>query len=475
MPQSKKMRPGDLTTSQLAFISGLFHDIGKLSHEFIKSKEPQTTVTDFHGQILWRDREKIPEKLWHFLNDPWPEHPDITIAKLTCSHHGCQRCLGPDGCRGLEDHPIKKHLQTFDRCDTSNPADSGKQFADDMEMVSLFGKTKRIDPATFDEIRLNLYKKLDEALESSTTPKELIISWTTLILEATANAFCETRKFATDLTLGAHLLSTAILFSLGIEEKHILCTSIPLSESFSNGYSIGNDGCERAVLTTMRNMLPDEVIHDRFTPFDEFIWLVDALPDNDPPIESILEICRTSWVKQPEDIEPGYTFDRLTTDLDKLKDLARLSYSEDLEGKRRSWGRHLKNLKKAESLGKLDDLWLAHLRMLESRLEEIELVLGQIGSVNELLIKNGWKDCPEAYEWAWFFLSKTMSPIRPTSPVTWARRILEEDPFDSKESAVKWVLGRRLTLGRWLAIKFEQAQEKGGIAGFVSECLSSGS
>lgn len=471
MAQIKKMRSGVLTTTQLAFISGLIHDIGKLSFEFIKSKEPQTTFTDFHGQILWQDKEKIPKKLWYFLNDPWPEHPEVTIARLACSHHGCQRCLGPDGCEGLEDHPIKKLLQTYDRCDTSNPADSGKQNACNMEMESFFGIKKKIDPLTFDAIRFNLYQKLDEALGSSKTPHQLILEWTTLILGATINAFCETRKFATDLTLGAHLLSTAILFSLGVGGKHILCTSIPVSEKFTNGFSIGEDGYERAILTTERNMLPDEIIHDRFIPFNEFIWLVDALPDHEPSLESILEKCRTSWVKQPEDIEPGYTFDKLTFDLDKLKDLAKLSYAQDLEEKRRSWGRHLKNLKKAEMLGKLDSEWTQHLKILESRLEEIEQVLSQIGSVSELLAKNGWGDCPEAYEWAWFFLSKTMSPIRPTSPVTWARRILEEDPCDSNESAVKWVLGRRLTLGRWLAIKLEQAQRDGTIADFVRECL----
>jgi hypothetical protein len=466
------VRTSDLTKQQLAFLAGLLHDIGKLSGNFIKSKEPHSSVTDFHGQILWQDREFIPSQLRDFINQPWSESKEITIAKLVCSHHGCQRCLGPTGCQGLEDHPIKKNLQTYDRCDTSNPSDNGKQNSEHMEMTDFFGKTKIIDISTFDGKRIDLYIKLNNALEKSSSFKDLAAKWTFEIIKATKDAFCETRKHSTDLTLAAHLLSTAILFSLGINEKTILCTTIPIDLSISHGYVIGCDKENKAVLTCTLNRVFDEIIYDKFEPFDEFIWLEDALPNYKPGLQSIIEKCRTDWVKQPEDIEPGYTLNDLIGDIEKLKNLAKLSYAQEFEEKRRSWGRHLKNLKKAESLSKLSAEWIAYAASIEQSLAEVDELLVKTGSVNNLLEENAWKDCPEAHEWAWFFLSKTMSPIRPTSPVTWARRILDEDPYDSTESALKWILGRRLTLGRWLAIQLATITNDEELSKFVSVCLS---
>lgn len=467
------MRTSDLNKQQLAFLAGLLHDIGKLSCNFIKSKEPHSSVTDFHGQILWQDKETIPKQLWDFFNQPWPDAKEITIAKLVCSHHGCQRCLGPTGCTGLEDHPIKKTLQTYDRCDTSNPSDSGKQHFEHMEMTDFFGKTKIIDVTTFDLRRVELYQKLNEVLVQSKSFNELASGWTFEVLKATKEAFCETRKHSTDLSLAAHLLSTAILFSLGIEEKSILCTTVPLDVHAQHGYVIGADKENKAVLTCTLNRVFDEIIYDKFEPFDEFIWLEDALPDFEPNIESIIEKCRTDWVKKPEDIEPGYTLNDLVGDIEKLKNLAKLSYAQEYEEKKLSWGRHLKNLKKAESLGKLNTEWVAYTESIEQSLNQIDELLAKTGSVENLLEENDWKDCPQAYEWAWFFLSKTMSPIRPTSPVTWARRILDEDPLDSTESALKWILGRRLTLGRWLAIQLSTITNDDELSKFVNDCLQS--
>jgi hypothetical protein len=339
-----------------------------------------------------------------------------------------------------------------------------------MEMTFFSGETKIIDASSFDQKRCELYKILGKVLVESKTPKELLQNWTIEVLKATKEAFCETRKHSTDLTLGAHLLSTAILFSLGIEDKPILCTSMPASDPHQNGFAIGCDSSDKAILTCTRNGHRDEVIFDKFTPFDEFIWLEDALPDYNPNIGSIIDKCRSWWVKQPEDVEPGYTFEQLTSDINRLKNLAKLSYAQEFEEKKRAWGRHLKNLHKAESLGKLTTEYIEHTRYIEQKLEQVNEMLSQTGSVKELLKDNQWQDCHTAYEWAWFFLSKTMSPIRPTSPVTWARRILDEDPFDSKESAVKWVLGRRLTLGRWLSINLSN-QDDEGIERFVRDCL----
>ena len=465
------MRTSDLNKSQLAFLAGLLHDIGKLSGNFIKSKEPHSVITDFHGQILWQDKEIIPEPLWDFLNQPWADSKEITIAKLVCSHHGCQRCLGSTGCPGLEDHPIKKLLQTYDRCDTSNPSDNGKQRFEHMEMTDFYGNTKVIDVSTFDSKRIDLYQKLNAALEKSCTFKELVTGWAFEVTKSTREAFCETRKHSTDLTLAAHLLSTAILFSLGINEKSILCTTVPIELPISHGYAIGCDKQNKAVLTCTLNRVFDEIIYDKFEPFDEFIWLEDALPDFEPSLLSVIEKCRTDWVKQPEDIEPGYALNDLVGDIEKLKNLAKLSYAQEYEEKKRSWGRHLNNLKKAESLGKLTNEWIAYAASIEQSLRQIEELLAKTGSVKDLLEENGWKDCPEAYEWAWSFLSKTMSPIRPTSPVTWARRILDEDPFDSTESALKWILGRRLTLGRWLAIQLSTITNDDELLKFVNVCL----
>lgn len=448
----------------------MLHDLGKLSLSFVKSKEPSSQTIDYHGQILWQDRDRIPQRLWLFLNDAFPCHHELSLAKLVCSHHGCQRCLGPSGCEGLEDHKIKKTLQIFDRCDTSNPSDTGKQFIENMEAESFFEQKVSVDPESFDAQRFELYKTLDGLLANATTPGKMISDWTVEVIKATRYAFSETRKHATDLTLGAHLLSTAMLFSLGVMEKPILCTSFPVKNKVNHGYHIGSDPTEQAVITVQRNMLPDEIIHDKFSPFDEFIWLVDALPNHEPSITEIIDRCRTFWVKQPEDIATGYNFDRLVGDVEKLKDLAKLSFAVELEDKKRAWSRHTRNLHKAEALGKLNLDWIAYLRSIESSLNQIEETLQAIGTSKSILEKHNWKETADGYEWAWFFLSKTMSPIRPTSPVTWARRILDEDPFDSRESAIKWILGRRLTLGRWLAIKMDQLDGL-SLETFIRDCL----
>ncbi len=207
----------------LSEIGALLHDLGKLSRFFVISKAKNTSVRDFHGQILFLDYKRMPQSvkeflfapLWKFFEgqhkltaenaqefsafkeafrkdplavyfSPVKKPPEIknillniSIGHLVCAHHGCSRCLLenylhkkcafndslPGSPLRIDRHPLMKLLKTVDHLDASNPSNEGKQ-----EMFSLyrdnffFGETK-LNVEQFDEMRFSFYRELNTFLD----------------------------------------------------------------------------------------------------------------------------------------------------------------------------------------------------------------------------------------------------------------------------------------------------------------------
>ena len=207
----------------LSEIGALLHDLGKLSRFFVISKAKNTSVKDFHGQILFLDYKRMPQSvkeflfapLWMFFEEqhrltaenakefsvfkkvfymdplavyssPVKNSPEIkniplntSIGHLVCAHHGCSRCLLenylrkecafkdslPSSPLRIDRHPLMKLLKTVDHLDASNPSNAGKQ-----EMFSLyrdnffFGETK-LNVEQFDMMRFSFYRELNTFLD----------------------------------------------------------------------------------------------------------------------------------------------------------------------------------------------------------------------------------------------------------------------------------------------------------------------
>jgi len=453
---------------RLSFIAGLLHDIGKISLDFILSKEPGSCVSDLHGQILFSDRDVIPDNLWNFLNQAFPENPEVSIAKLICSHHGCKRCASFQNlCDGLEDNKLWKNLRKADRCDTSNPSEKGKQFSENLETIGIFGTKRLINPLLFQEKRLELYKRLSDSLtKSDNNILKLEFEWTEIVLEFGYNVLSETRHHATDLTLAGHMFATAILFSLLTQNEQLYAARVENTrenlESLKNVTTsriIGWDKNWIALVTVS----PEEF--QEASPFNQFdevgVKLCEYIPDSKPSPIKILKLCRGQHVKKPEDISEGYTMKKLTNDLFKLTELARLERSQSIETRIGGLKRHISNLKKALILGKLSSELKSDMNKKIDILTGMSTELSTQGSTRTILKRNNWRDSSHAYEWAWELLSKIMSPIRPTSPASWAKRVIDDNPNPGEREAIKWVLGRQFTLGRWFCTMIESAVIKG--------------
>lgn len=447
----------------LAFFAGLLHDVGKISLDFAKSKEPLSQIADFHGQIFYTDKKIIPKELWDFLSMPWPSYPDVSMLKLVCSHHGCERCLGPDGCSGLEDHQLKKLLQLADRSDASNPSDSGKQHADNLITVGLFGFIRKVNPYSYDIKRAQLYQKLNWALKNTKSYKELEASWLVIIESEADCVLSETRKHATDLVLSGHLKSTAILFSLYVQSQQILMCSCKNTKE--NLYKITNpknriiakDGHQIAYLSADAKASNNSSLI--LGPFDEVgKWLIDSVPKSPPCPKLVAKICFSSWAKYPGEIAPGYTMKRLILDLRRFVNLAVLEESRIVSLKKRGLSKHLTNLTGAKSKGKLPADLEQTIGVKSEQLNSYEEFLKKYGTPIEILSINGWQDVELAKQWAWDFLALIMSPIRPSSPVDWAKRLYAQCKTPSKREAIKWVLAKRFTLGRWFCAEKEWAK-----------------
>ncbi len=431
-----------------------------MSLDFVLSKEPQSATTDFHGQVLFADFEIIPKTLWELLSTLWPGHIEVSILKLVCSHHGCERCLGPKDCGGLEEHHLKRLLQVADRSDASNPSDKGKQCADNLWTVGLFGTRRKIDPHTYGQRRAKLYQKLDDALRKANDYAELERFWLQIIEEETADVLSETRQHATDLVLSGHLKSTAVLFSLFVQSPKVFMCSA--KNTIDNLAKLANSK-NRVIAKDKRNIAFLSVDEGACAnsglvlgPFDEIgQWLADEVPRAKPSPKLVAHICLSSWAKRPEEIAEGYNMRRLVLDLKRFVNLVLLEQSRTLSWRRRGLARHIANLKKAQALRKLSADVEQTITVKSELLLSYDRFLKENGTPNEILSCNGWKDVEDAKQWAWDFLTLIMSPIRPSSPVDWSKRLFAQCKSPTKNEAVRWVLAKRFTLGRWFCAASE--------------------
>ncbi len=368
--------------------------------------------------------------------------------------------MGPKDCGGLEDHPLKKLLQAADRSDASNPSDKGKQYADNLWTVGLFGTKRKIDPYSYGQRRAKLYQRLDGALRKANDYRELEKFWLQIIEEETADVLSETRQHATDLVLSGHLKSAATLFSLLVQSpKVFMCDTKNTIGNLAKLAGLRN----RVIAKDKHNIAllsADERVCVKsglvLGPFDEIgRWLADAAPGVKPSPKLVAHICLLNWAKRPEEITEGYTMRRLVLDLRRFVNLALLEQSRILSWRRRGLARHLANLKKAHALGKLSAEVEQTITVKSELLLSYDRFLKENGMPNEILSCNGWKDVEDAKQWAWDFLTLIMSPIRPTSPVDWAKRLFAQCKSPTKNEAVRWVLAKRFTLGRWFCAASE--------------------
>jgi hypothetical protein len=374
----------------------------------------------------------------------------------------------------MEGNPLWIKLRIADRFDTSNPSDKGKQYADNLKTIGLFGSNRRLNPSSYRDKRVSLYEKLNESLEGNEDDiQRLEIEWIDIVLSVFDDVLSETRHHATDLTLAGHSLATAIVFSLLAQSDNLYISRTRNTKANHN--SLLNDpskriiGCDDNWIVIMIAGASESSDAIHFNQFDEVGESIGRMaPDIKPSAIDIQNKAHKQWVKKPSDIYEGYTKKKLIQDISRLTELAKLEKIQSIETRINGLRRHISNLEQALSLKKLNEEMEANLyekrQILESMVDKIE----KMGTFESILSRNKWEDSSHAYEWSWELLSRVMSPIRPTSPSGWARRILGERTKVSEEIVVRWILEKRLTLGRWFSSLLEHSR----ISGAKSQSLN---
>ncbi len=211
----------------LSEIGALLHDLGKLSRFFVISKAKNTSVKDFHGQILFLDYKRMPQSVKEFLfapfwmffeeqqkitaenakelsvfkevfhrdplavySSPLKNSPEIkniplniSIGHLVCAHHGCSRCLfenylhkkcafkdlASNSTLRIDRHPLMKLLKTVDHLDASNPSNTGKQEVFNLYRNDFFFGETKLFLKQFDAMRFAFYGELDALLSEVKT------------------------------------------------------------------------------------------------------------------------------------------------------------------------------------------------------------------------------------------------------------------------------------------------------------------
>ena len=496
MPRKTKFDSKYRELILLSEIGAYLHDIGKLSRFFVLSKARGMNVKDFHGQILFLDKNILPPRLKELLFSPLSNFIgesrikgidlDITLSHFICAHHGCSRCLKGTSCPfkdKIEKHPLIKLLKTVDHLDASNPANSGKQIPFKLYRDNIFYPETPLPVKRFDEMRKDFYFEVEEFLQRLGTKdierlNKFVKSASQKYFE---NALSETRRFGNDITLLDHSNAVSSLYKAFLyaylfwnkeipnsffkvrfrimkvkdadeETSHILsdvyacCNEIVRSER--NGYYL--------VANFKKNSKFDSFVREitgKETEFSKandlsFIFSDKFFGFSPAKIKKHFD---SLFIKRVSDIRDGYTEKQAIEDIKKAILFAELRRKESISVKLKSFEKHLSNLNK----GSVHDP--SNLPKFFKKEREVRLLRKhhKAGiSVERIKEKYGWKTSKDAENEIYAYFNEVLSPVRPPSPVEMSVYLLKlYNKYGSyKKVFEEFLIKRPLVPGRVFAI-----------------------
>ena len=433
-------------------ISSLFHDIGKLSHEFILSKDPDSPIKDSHAVLILKD--PFPPNLRKFLFTPLKEKfsgidlisDGIAPIHFICAHHGCERCKLKEKCRTFDKNPFIKLLQIADRFDSSNPPNSGKQEFNETFLSDFFLKEKRVDYVRLSYLRIRLEKFVD--LFFNELKRDKIIWGLKLFLK---EGISDTRRGANDIDLFSHSYAVSSIFKAllfdylyfgypfpetifdvnlkflktGRKEKRRIEEEIAFgNEIFSiedTSFFLIGQGIDKLFLKL--HSIEGEIVNEVFVKKTEKIYPHPLKPD---------EILSTVLVKTPQDT--GMTFEEMVNGVKEIIDFGRYKELEKLKIREKGLRKHIKNLRKGNK-SEEEKLKLKILRKVRSRINYLKRVVK--GKANIKKIEK--------------FLSLTLAPIRPPSINRFSEFLLSlmnKKKMNIREITLKLFLNKPVTISR---------------------------
>ena len=396
---------------ELCNFGSLLHDLGKLDEDFLVSKEPGSKVKDYHGQIIFKDKDIIPPILYDFLIIPVEnlcECPlffkDFSLLNFICSHHGCSKCFFGSKCSYLEDHPVRKFLHLSDCLDTSNPSDKGKQFLKDIKYSNFFGKEYPLDYEKFSLFRKELYYKLSLVISERKSLKEKLNDGGKILETYMSKGISETRKWAHDIDLYSHGRSVSLYLRIillnylsdGIIAKNsedIIFKTLKIHTKSQEELSGISEKIEReffavpiykdiyeALFVVHTHIEEDDLKGIKFELSPEVNASMspdEIIGQNNFPgkgisldLKTCFEYAGEFYVKRPEDIKDNYHMEDLIRDIKACVDYGTYCDVIKIEEKRDSLFRHVNNIKK----GNNNDKFSYYKEKLGKIQEEIELI-----------------------------------------------------------------------------------------------------
>lgn len=496
----------------------LLHDLGKLSSSFIRSKSSDFKEGDRHAQILEIIGEETTPNLLHFfstaLSSFWPKEENspaflhnIQLQHFLSAHHGFERQN-----HQISSIPFFRFLQACDHKssaeDKANPSDNAKQPLMATFQSSVFGLERRLEPFRLDELRISLLHKLDRVLfpQAIVSARKRLLP---LLHRFFAPALAETRRAANDLDLFHHSYSVATYFKTGLvsfllgyplpqemEEisSSILSVKINAIDRFPEAkrkichlleevYPVGNFFFQDAqelffqVGRIPNNFLRDleRIARDRIGAIIQWEYFCLKGEERKPlfspltlripfgeagvilGLRAFLErdFLDTLFAKRLEHIEPGMDFNILLQRTEEVMALARWEKARQLRAKIVSIGRHLQNLKRGRTLGKLTPLKAAELEAKEKDLIRARKQLRALGDQEDLLSDlGGEKGFEEKRQRLLLFVDRVFSWLHPPDPFLIARSwIRKKAPVE--EVALRYILRKGPSLSRLMELMEE--------------------
>ncbi len=465
----------------LAEIGAFLHDIGKLSKFFVLSKAKNMRIKDFHGQILFLDREKLPLNVKKFLFSPLSVFLgkerikgidlSISLSHFVCAHHGCGRCLLGTECPfkdTIAQHSLMKLLKTTDHLDASNPANKGKQPADRTVRDNFFFAETEIDTKHLDELRFAFYSELDKFLSKEKDIASLNKFIKLIGEKYFVNALSETRKYGNDITLLDHAKAVAAYYKMYLFNRLVRNKSLP--DSFFNAHFriIKTKRSENVVenlsykIACCNPVLENnEYIYFIIPPINgnsEFAKFLKKnfsasiyKRDDFAPLfygrEALFKKLESLTIKLPEDIKEGYTEKDAINDIKKVVLFAELRRKERIDAKLKSSLKHLENLKAGSVYNERN---LVKYFKKEREVQILKKHLNAGISMNKIKKLFGWQISKDGENEIYAFFNTVLSPVRPPSPIEMSKYFLREyNKLRSfKKLYEKFIRNRPVVLGR---------------------------